>query len=102
MQQSENQSRQQHAARAAFPDNLRAPVDKALKHILLNETPRKTDRELPGNWAFGMPPEKIRSRPKDQPQSHTDQRDNDHRRCQQFQGAQEVVEAESQVPKPFF
>src|SRR5947208_12262444 len=59
MKTSKNGCNQGYAKPARTPDDLCPPIDEALEHILLHESPTKTQSQLAEDRPAGMPSQKI-------------------------------------------
>src|SRR5436853_5231 len=59
MQTSKNGRDHKYAKPTRAPDDLCPPIDEALEHILLHESPTKTQSQLAKDWPAGMPSQKI-------------------------------------------
>src|SRR6267154_342588 len=101
MKAAENYRYQQHAQPVLAPDNLGPPVDETLQHVLLDQSPAKTQDQLGDDWPAGVPAQKIYFTAKQPARQKARQRGHKHWQDQKLSRLEKIIQAKSKVTQCF-
>src|SRR5712691_6141163 len=101
MQRREHSGHQEHAQPTSSQNQLRAPIDETLQHILLRQPPTKTQTQLPDDRSAGMPALEVCLPAEPAAQRKTHDGHQYHRQQEEQSRLKKVIETKAEVAQRF-